>query len=267
MKLIETKAFTLVELLVVITILAIISVVAYQNFWWAVDKAVSWRKINDISTIETALQQYKVDNNYYPPTDITSITNVRWYSWTTASTPSNTIKVTYSWEEIATIVSADWGWIIYWTWTWAESNPTTKKQIWAKWTISRETLWKTYLSKDLYDPEVWDLKIGWTVKMIDKGLWRYIYATFKKSKWAGATGEWWTSNYNGLAYNLAYTIKEKWSDKYVTKIVWDYDEKSCFEDEDKCLKTLIGLNDGDIENWTSDTANFWVPYAVTDFAQ
>jgi prepilin-type N-terminal cleavage/methylation domain-containing protein len=32
MKLTKNKAFTLVELLVVITILAIISVVAYQNF-------------------------------------------------------------------------------------------------------------------------------------------------------------------------------------------------------------------------------------------
>jgi prepilin-type N-terminal cleavage/methylation domain-containing protein len=41
MKNLKNKAFTLVELLVVITILAIISVVAYQNFGGAVDKAVA----------------------------------------------------------------------------------------------------------------------------------------------------------------------------------------------------------------------------------
>jgi prepilin-type N-terminal cleavage/methylation domain-containing protein len=45
MKLIKNKAFTLVELLVVITILSIISVVAYQNFGGAVDKANVGRKI------------------------------------------------------------------------------------------------------------------------------------------------------------------------------------------------------------------------------
>ncbi|MCD5385188.1 type II secretion system GspH family protein, partial [Candidatus Gracilibacteria bacterium] len=68
----KNKAFTLVELLVVITILAIISVVAYQNFGGAVDKAVSGRKISDVSTIESSLQQYKADKNYYPATDLNS---------------------------------------------------------------------------------------------------------------------------------------------------------------------------------------------------
>ena len=59
------KWFTLVELLVVITILAIISVVAYQNFGWATDKANASRKISDVATIETSLQQYFVDNLQY----------------------------------------------------------------------------------------------------------------------------------------------------------------------------------------------------------
>jgi general secretion pathway protein G len=66
MKNIGNKGFTLVELLVVITILSIISVVAYQNFGGATDKAISGRKINDILTLETSLQQFKVDKNYYP---------------------------------------------------------------------------------------------------------------------------------------------------------------------------------------------------------
>ena len=101
------KAFTLVELLVVITILAIISVVAYQNFGGAVDKAVSGRKINDVSTIETSLQQFRVDNNYYPPVDEQSPTNLWGYNVsnnTTSNTanPSNTIDVTVTGQEIDT---------------------------------------------------------------------------------------------------------------------------------------------------------------------
>ena len=52
MKKINNKSwFTLVELLVVITILTIISVVAYQNFGGATDKAVAWRKVNDVARL------------------------------------------------------------------------------------------------------------------------------------------------------------------------------------------------------------------------
>ncbi len=267
MKLRKNKAFTLVELLVVITILAIISVVAYQNFWWAVDKAISWRKISDVSTIETSLQQYKADKWFYPPTTTKSNTNLWWYdTWATA-TPSNKIIVTYNWEEIATVKNTSvWGWRIYWTWAWA--SWWTKRQIWAKWIISQQTLWKKYLTKDLYDPELGDIKvndIGWWKqgKMIDLGIGRYIYATYKKNK-----SNWdWAANFRANAYNIAFTIKKQWSDKYITKIVWDYDKESCYEDKDKCPDTLIWLKDWEEENWNSNQDNYWVPYAVTDFSE
>ncbi len=262
------KGFTLVELLVVITILAIISVIAYQNFGWAVWKAVSWRKIQDVSTIETALQQYKADNNYYPATEINSTTNLFWYNSGATAQQSNSIKVTYSWQEIATIVTADtkWGWVVYWIWTWA--TWWSQRQIWAKWTISQTLLWKKYLSKDLYDPELWDLKINniwwWNSwKMIDLWLWRYVYATFKKNTW-----NWkWSSNFNWNAYNIAYTVRKEWSDTYITKIVWDYDAESCYDDKAFCPNTLIWLSDKEEQNWTSESANYHIPYAVTDFKQ
>lgn len=248
------KAFTLVELLVVITILAIISVVAYQNFGWAVNKAVSGRKINDVSTIETSLQQFKVDKNYYPATDPFSTNNMWWYnSWST-STPSNTLTVSKSWEEITGISSADGGWIIYWTWTW------NTKQIWAKWTISQETLWKQYLTKDLYDPEIWDIKV-WTNKMIDNWIGRYVYATFKKPLASDTT--WWANNKTWTYYNIAYTVKKEWSDIYVTKIVWDYDSGSCFDNKTECPSSLIWLSNWQ-EQTSSDTtsSNQWIPYPV-----
>jgi len=269
MKLRKNKAFTLVELLVVITILAIISVVAYQNFGWAVDKANTGRKISDVSTIETALQQYKADKNYYPATKpLHSATNLWGYnSWATA-TPSNKIIVTLNWEEIQTVKNTSiWGWKVYWTWTWAESW-SNKKQIWAKWIISQETLGKKYLTKDLYDPELGDIKvndIGWgkSWKMIDLGIGRYVYATYKKNK-----SNWdWSSNYNWVAYNIAYTVKKEWSDKYITKIVWDYDKESCYDDKDKCPETLIWLKNDSEENNDSNQDNYGVPYAITDFAQ
>lgn len=255
--------FTLVELLVVITILAIISVVAYQNFGWAVDKAVWWRKISDVSTIETALQQYKSDKNYYPSLDVyNGTTNVWWYnSWVTA-TPSNTIKVVKNWDEITSISLTDckWGWKVYdSTWTW----------VWAKWTISQDTLTKKYLSKDLYDPELWDIKVG-TSKMIDSWVGRYVYAVYKKG--------WWVSNdYRWSAYNIAYTVKNEANDSYMSMIVWDYDENSCVWNEAICPKTLIWsgwivttwflVNKWESLNVPTTQANQWIPYPVIDFAE
>lgn len=273
MRNLTNKGFTLVELLVVITILAIISVVAYQSFWWATDKAISWRKMTDVSTIETALQQYKVEKKFYPPVwEYDSSNNMWWYnSWTIAN-PSNTLVVKYSWNEIENILSWSWGWKIYGSWSvW---------QIWAKWTISREVLGRQYLSADLYDPELWDTKVSsWNIKMIDKWIWRYVYASYAKS------ANWWNRNLEGTNYNIAYTIKKEWSESYVTKIVWDYDETACIGNESSCPETLIWslswtINKVLVEwqeqwkdsswsvltNYWSNSSNQWIPYTVKDLS-
>lgn len=268
MKLTQNKAFTLVELLVVITILAIISVVAYQNFGGAVDKANAGRKISDISTIESALQQYKVDNNYYPKVDEFDInTNLWGYSTGITAKPSNIVLVDYDGEAISSVSSLSiWGWKVYWSWTLG--------QIWAKGTISRNTLGKRYLSKDLYDPEVWDIKV-WTSNdiMINHWIGRYIYSVYRKSST-------WPDNKGGIDYNLAFTVKETGTDTYITKIVWSYDNESCFADASDCPETLIWstidisawvgvLSDKSIQSTSrhSGTTSYWVPYAVNDFKQ
>lgn len=267
MKNITNKAFTLVELLVVITILAIISVVAYQNFGWAVDKATSWRKISDVSTIETSLQQYRSANNYYPPVWEYNDNNMWWYTWSFVASKSNKIQVTYNWQEIETVLTWTWWWKIYWSWSlW---------QIWAKWTIWKNELWQ-YLTKDLYDPEVWDINVNnidwhWNKwKMIDKWIGRYVYRVYKKSYS-------WPANQNWTSYNIAFTIKKDWQEEwYITKIVWDYDKVN-YGNLDTYPETLIWtmswsttlwvLLNWDEQNWPSNTNDYWVPYAVNDFAQ
>lgn len=261
MKNYNKKGFTLVELLVVITILAIISVVAYQSFGWATDKAISGRKINDVSTIETALQQYKVEKKFYPPVwEYDGATNMWWYSTWTKASPSNTLTVKYIWNEIEDVLSGSWGWRIYWSWSLG--------QIWAKWTISRDVLGRQYLSADLYDPELWDTKVNsWSIKMIDKWFWRYVYSTYRKSpNWSNRNLEW-------VNYNIAYTIKKEWSDTYITKIVWDYDETACYDDSALCPQTLVWslswstvLTDWQeqISTQSSNSSNQWIPYAVKD---
>lgn len=58
-----------------------------KNFGWATDKAIASRKKTDISTIETALQQFKSEKNYYPmPQDYNWTSNFWGYnSWATTT--------------------------------------------------------------------------------------------------------------------------------------------------------------------------------------
>lgn len=278
MKHINNKGFSLVELLVVITILAIISVVAYQNFWWATDKAITSRKINDVSTIETALQQYKINENQYPPVDeYHTNTNVWWYNSGSIATPSNTFEVEWEWQQVLEIVNNSWG-----GW-WKVIGSGSLSQIWAKGTISQETMGKQFLSKDLYDPELWDVKIKAWGTFIDKWLWRYVYAVYAKSN-----GAEWNRNKGWSYYNIAYTVKKEGTDSYITKIVWDYDENSCFDSKEDCPKTLIwtfswataphntldtmflinNQEQGKTNSWSnlswfgSTEENQWIPYTI-----
>lgn len=268
MRQINNKGFSLVELLVVITILAIISVVAYQNFGGATDKAISGRKINDIGTIETALQQFKADNQYYPMPVASDTTNLWGYnSWVVALT-SNVIDVTYAGKEISAITSGSGWWRVYGTWAYSGS------QVWAKWVIGYTTdFTKKYLSKDLYDPEIGDIKVGTSAKMIDSGIGRYVYGIYAQPKVAANWNKQWIS---GTYYNIATSVKKKDSESYESYIVWDYDKNSC-ETPTGCPDSLIGTASGSTSNVslinksvqdinkTSLDANQGIPYPVKDF--
>jgi len=60
------KGFSLVELLVVVTIIAILSVAAYTAFGGQTVKAKDARRQQDLGTIQSALELYVVQNNRYP---------------------------------------------------------------------------------------------------------------------------------------------------------------------------------------------------------
>ena len=61
-------AFTLVELLIVVAIVAILAAIAVPNFLEAQVRAKTARAKSDLRTVATALESYSVDNNgHYPP--------------------------------------------------------------------------------------------------------------------------------------------------------------------------------------------------------
>lgn len=60
------KAFTLIELLIVVAIIGILAAIAVPNFMNAQMRAQLARVKADFRTIQTAFQSYRVDNNDYP---------------------------------------------------------------------------------------------------------------------------------------------------------------------------------------------------------
>lgn len=65
----KTKAFTLIELLIVVAIIAILAAIAVPNFLEAQTRSKVSRVKADMRSIATALEAYQVDNNRYAPND------------------------------------------------------------------------------------------------------------------------------------------------------------------------------------------------------
>ncbi len=63
------RAFTLIELLIVVAIIAVLAVIAVPNFLMAQRRANQARCATNLKAIAVALQTYKVDMNKYPLAD------------------------------------------------------------------------------------------------------------------------------------------------------------------------------------------------------
>ncbi|EKE29213.1 MAG: hypothetical protein ACD_2C00208G0014 [uncultured bacterium (gcode 4)] len=254
------KAFTIVELLVVITILAIISVVAYTNFWWSTDKAKNSKRLSDVASIETWLQAFYQEKNYYPmPSQYSAATpkNLWGYNNAVNAQLSNTLSWAKSWDQFTSIIIAS-------TLGWWKVNDTAWAQVWAKWTIDKDVLTKAYLSTELLDPGLKDVKVGDTESFKDYWIWEYVYWVYAKSNttWTSASQKW-------SAYNIAVTMKDdqKW---FVTKLIWNFDKSTCAT----CPSSLVwpgwaalsSLNDWDSsQTWSSTNPTETIPYAIIGF--
>lgn len=63
----SNNAFTLIELLIVVAIIAILAAIAVPNFLEAQTRAKVSRTKADMRSLATTLESYHVDNNQYPP--------------------------------------------------------------------------------------------------------------------------------------------------------------------------------------------------------
>ena len=93
---IRKKAFTLVELIVVITILAVLGTIGFINLQWFTSDTRDAVRVSDIRIIEKSLIYFHLKENHYPA-------------------PSDSIEVTYSWAVL-------WNQWEYWDSSRAESR-------------------------------------------------------------------------------------------------------------------------------------------------
>jgi len=77
---IPRKAFTLIELLIVVAIIAILAAIAGPNFLESQTRAKTARVKADHRAIATGLEAYYVDNNVYPEQGVPNGTNQFPYS-------------------------------------------------------------------------------------------------------------------------------------------------------------------------------------------
>jgi prepilin-type N-terminal cleavage/methylation domain-containing protein len=76
---VRARAFTLIELLIVVAIIAILAAIAVPNFLEAQVRAKVSRTKADMRSIATGLEAYRVDENHYPP----------WADWRTTDAPGS----------------------------------------------------------------------------------------------------------------------------------------------------------------------------------
>jgi len=62
----RAKGFTLIELLIVVAIIGIIAAIAIPNLLNAIDRGKQKRTMADLRSVGTAIEEYSIDNNFYP---------------------------------------------------------------------------------------------------------------------------------------------------------------------------------------------------------
>jgi general secretion pathway protein G len=65
----KTRGFTLIEIMVVVVIIGILAVLIVPNIIGRVDDARIAKVKTDLSSLQTSLDMYRIDNGIYPSTD------------------------------------------------------------------------------------------------------------------------------------------------------------------------------------------------------
>ncbi len=166
------KAFTLVELIVVITILAVLWTISFMSFQWYSSNARDSKRISEVWSIKKVLEFWVLKKGYYEyPQDV----NLVFYSWSIAWIQW------YFWDEVLSK---------YGPWTWISKVPTDPV-LWNYYTYSllpnRTEYQLAYMLENnqanilksnnvIASDNIWFAKITWTYnsKILTISSWSYL---------------------------------------------------------------------------------------------
>lgn len=69
----RSQGFTLVELLIVVAIIGLLAVIAIPNLLNALNRSRQARTMAELRAVATAVEEYHIDNSFYPATAETNI--------------------------------------------------------------------------------------------------------------------------------------------------------------------------------------------------
>ena len=164
----QKHAFTLVELIVVITILAILWTISFISLQWYSETARNSVRVSDVSTMKTSLELFHLDAWKYP-------TTTWWYT------------VSYSWTEV-------WSQWTFWSSTTNNvdrlddipSDPLTQKEYTYSTTKNKQEYqisWITEWDEIVLNNTLLNQTNAWEIKTNALVKWNYNWVLFKTSTW------------------------------------------------------------------------------------
>lgn len=91
----KTQGFTLIEILVVVTIIAIMTAVAVVSFSTFMKQSRDAKRKADLGQISAALEMYRSNNDTYPTTGLTQLTAPTIYIQTVPTDPKSSSYIYY----------------------------------------------------------------------------------------------------------------------------------------------------------------------------
>ena len=181
------KAFTLVELIVVITILAVLWTIAFVSFQWYAKSSRDSARISDLKSIEKVLALHKIESWFFPNADnsvpVTYLSSMIWSQGTFGENARAAVKrisnipvdpltgteysysTTYSKNEFEVGVSFEGQWLSGWGYQ----------------VLAWDRLGNSYVSGD-YNGQLIQKEIGWVLyilavpTIINANMWNVRYS-------------------------------------------------------------------------------------------
>lgn len=225
----KNRAFTLVELIVVITILAILWTIAFISFQWYSKDARDSTRISDMSSLKSTIELFELDAWKYPET--TSWTLIS-YSWSEAWNQWKFWEITFKNVDRLNKIPLDP--LTNLEYIYSVTNSRNEYQVawimeWEEYVFNNILLEKSIAAEEKTALLKIDWNYNWKILKVRKGKKTFVLAVPSI-----ITSTWWTLEYiienkwlaynwfKNLPFNYGWWYKSKWENNLNLVNTWSY---------------------------------------------